>query len=152
VETATFTGIPIQCCRRPACIWALIHSPRAMICCGSSLRSQFKGGVEKVINSVRVYLHSLQTLYFSCNALYGFVIVAVLALLDFLAFPPAGCYEFDPNRSKTRMVGFSTRRHDRYKGACRPGRIFFCEARLYEFFGPVPYPFGSWIARKAPST
>jgi hypothetical protein len=35
------------------------------------------------------------------NALFGFVIFAVLTLLDFLTLPRAGCYEFDPNRPKT---------------------------------------------------
>jgi len=65
-----------------------------------------------------LYAILVADLIFSCNAMSSLVIGAVLALLDFLTFACAGCYEFDPSHLKTLVVEFSERRHSRYKGAC----------------------------------
>jgi hypothetical protein len=79
----------------------LIHSLREMIYRWIQSQVAVQCGVEKVIGTNRGILHLLPTLYFSCNALFSLVIVAVLTLLDFLTFARASCYEFDPSHLKT---------------------------------------------------
>lgn len=48
-----------------------------------------------------LYTILVADLIFSCNALSGLVIVAVLALLNLLTFARAGGYEFDSSCLKT---------------------------------------------------
>jgi len=75
----------------------------AMICRWIQSQVTVQGGVEKVVSSNRVYYTRCRPYipHVMLCSVFGLVIVAVLALLDFLTFARAGCCELNPGRLKT---------------------------------------------------